>query len=76
MDETLSRKFDPTAESRRTLDRILPRIEEQFAAKIKAQPQAWPRFISRLDKHYPRLLNCYSRFMATITIFFITSKHS
>ena len=56
MDKTFSRIFDPTAESRRTLDRILPRIEEQFSVKIKAQPQAWPRFISRLDKHFPRLM--------------------
>ncbi len=48
--------FDPTKETRLTLARLLPRIEEQFSPKIKAHPQDWSIFLSRLNRYLPQLL--------------------
>jgi amylosucrase len=49
--------FDPHAESRRTLERLLPRLEQAFEPRIKKQPKDWPIFAARLEKHFPMLLN-------------------
>ncbi len=42
-------------EAQRTLNRLLPRIEEEFAGIIAQQPQEWSRLQMRLTHHFPRL---------------------
>lgn len=44
-----------------TLARLLPRLEQHFSAASKKQPQAWKAFLSRLEKHFPRLFYLYFR---------------
>ncbi len=44
-----------TLEAQRTLDRLLPRLEVEFAAVAKRQPKLWAQFLSRLNAHFPRL---------------------
>lgn len=44
-----------------TLARLLPRLEQHFSAASKKQPQAWKAFLSRLEKHFPRLFDLYFR---------------
>ena len=56
MDETGDTRFDAAVESSRTLERLLPRLEEKLAANIKAQQPAWTQFKQRLEAHFPRLL--------------------
>ncbi|NOY97709.1 MAG: amylosucrase [Chloroflexi bacterium] len=38
-----------------TLERIIPRLERRFAARIKQDPVAWDDFQRRLQIHFPRL---------------------
>ena len=42
-------------EAQRTLNRLLPRIEEEFAGIISQQPQEWSRLQIRLTHQFPRL---------------------
>jgi hypothetical protein len=56
MNDTNNRGFDPTIESKRTLARLLPRIEEKYSSKIKEQAQDWSTFIVRLEVYFPTLL--------------------
>jgi amylosucrase len=46
-------------ESKRTLQRLLPRVEKEISASISADPQGWQEFTKRLDKYFPSLLNLY-----------------
>jgi amylosucrase len=46
-------------ESQRSLKRILPRLEERFKKQIKANPQGWQVFSTRLQKHFPKLFKLY-----------------
>ena len=48
--------FDLSVEARRTLDRLLPRIEASFSSRINKQPENWLVFRARLEDHFPRLL--------------------
>ncbi len=51
--------------SRRSLERMRPRLEEAFAAEIAARPQEWLAFTRRLEAHFDRLfellVNVYGR---------------
>jgi amylosucrase len=46
-------------ESKRTLKRLLPRVEQEFANSISADPQGWQAFTTRLQKYFPALFNLY-----------------
>jgi amylosucrase len=43
--------------AKRSLGRLLPRMETQFAGYAAAHPQEWCTFIGRLEKHFPRLFD-------------------
>jgi amylosucrase len=59
------RDFNPKEEAGRTLSRLLPRIKEKYSSAISDQPENWSAFISRLDAHFPTLVellvSLYSR---------------
>jgi len=46
-------------ESKRTLDRILPVLQEKFKEDIKQDEQGWQTFQVRLNQHFPKLFNLY-----------------
>ena len=43
--------------SRRTLDRVLPRLRERFSDQIERNADDWPAFLTRLEEHFPRLFS-------------------
>jgi amylosucrase len=47
-------------ETRRTLQRLLPRLEQVLANCISADPQGWDEFVTRLHKHFPTLFSLYA----------------
>ncbi|HVN15627.1 MAG TPA: alpha-amylase family glycosyl hydrolase, partial [Anaerolineales bacterium] len=51
--------FNIEHESKRTLARLLPRLEERFQVERNADPRGWQDFCTRLEKHFPRLFNLY-----------------
>jgi len=46
-------------EALRTLDRLLPRLENSLAEQIKADPANWEVFSNRLHRHFPLLFQLY-----------------
>lgn len=46
-------------EAQRTLNRILLRLEKEFADSIASDPNAWTEFSTRLQKHFPSLFRLY-----------------
>lgn len=46
-------------EAQRTLDRILPRLEKEFADSITSHPQEWAAFLIRLQQNFSRLFRLY-----------------
>jgi len=48
-------KLEVAIEARRTLDRLLPRVEDGFSTFKKRHPKAWAQFLSRVNEHFPRL---------------------
>lgn len=57
-------------ESKRTLQRLLPRIEKELSASISADPQGWREFNVRVQKHFPALFNLYLGLYGTRYDFF------
>lgn len=53
-DETLIER-----ESKRTLQRLLPRLVINLSSSISADPQGWHEFTGRLDKYFPALFRLY-----------------
>lgn len=47
-------------ESRRSLARILPRVEQELKRSIAKEPEAWGQFITRLQRNFPALLQLYA----------------
>lgn len=47
-------------ESRRTIKRILPRIEQALKRSITKDPQVWGQFRARLEKNFSSLLALYA----------------
>lgn len=47
--------LDVMQAAQRTLDRLLPRLEADFSTYIKDHPRDWKHFLTRLNKHFPRL---------------------
>jgi len=46
-------------ESRRTLQRLLPRLENELSDFVSADPQGWHEFIERLHRYFPSLFRLY-----------------
>ena len=46
-------------ESKRSQQRLLPRLEKELTDSISADPQGWQDFVERIDKYFPSLFNLY-----------------
>ena len=46
-------------ESKRTLERILPRLKQIFDTEIEADSKGWQKFHDRLTRHFPHLFKLY-----------------
>jgi glycosidase len=46
-------------ETRRSLNRLLPRVQSSLAEQIAADPQGWEQFKLRLRTHFPALFQLY-----------------
>jgi amylosucrase/maltose alpha-D-glucosyltransferase/alpha-amylase len=55
-------------ETRRSLERILPRLEQEFAGRAPAEE--WAAFRRRLDAHFPRLFRLLVELYGTRYDFF------
>lgn len=53
LDQSLER------EARRSLQRLLPRVEQTIKKNISKDPQGWSQFGARLQKNFPALFNLY-----------------
>ncbi len=53
LDQSLER------EARRSLQRLLPRVEQTLKKNISKDPQGWSQFNARLQKNFPALFNLY-----------------
>jgi amylosucrase len=51
---------DIEREAQRSLDRILPRVEEVLKPKIKKDRLGWKQFSSRLHRNFPTLFTLYA----------------
>jgi amylosucrase len=49
-----SGSIDPAA---RSLERLLPRINDRYRRFARQQPREWQTFLTRLQTHFPRLFN-------------------
>lgn len=47
-------------EARRSLARILPRVEQTLRRSIAKEPQVWDQFTTRLNRNFPTLLALYA----------------
>ena len=46
-------------EVRKSLQRLLPRVEQTLKKNISKDPQGWKQFTARLQKNFPALFNLY-----------------
>jgi len=51
--------IDFELESRRTLERLLPRLQHDLASQISIDPKRWKEFSKRLHIHFPTLFRLY-----------------
>lgn len=51
--------LQPVSRPQRTLTRLLPRLERDFADPISSDREGWREFTNRLDKHFPVLFDLY-----------------
>lgn len=47
-------------EAQRTLQRLLPRLEQSLSAYVATDPQGWADFVRRLQKHFSSLFGLYA----------------
>jgi amylosucrase len=57
-------------ETRRSLARLLLRLQDAFVSQIAADPQGWEQFTQRLESHYPTLFRLYYELYSTRYDFF------
>ena len=57
-------------ESKRALQRLLPRVEQGLSDSISADPQGWQEFTQRLGKYFPALFDLYLGLYSTRYDFF------
>ncbi len=62
--------IDIEHEAKRTLHRLLPRVEKDLSTSITSDPQGWQEFNIRLQKHFPALFNLYLGLYGTRYDFF------
>ncbi|MEP7135141.1 MAG: amylosucrase [Chloroflexota bacterium] len=62
--------FNLEQESKRTLRRLLPRVEQELSKSISADPRGWYEFTERLNKYFPSLFNLYFGLYSTRYDFF------
>jgi glycosidase len=46
-------------ETKRTWQRLLPRLQKELVDSISADPKGWQEFTGRLEKYFPALFNLY-----------------
>lgn len=51
--------LDLERETKRTLQRLLPRLETALAAQVSADARGWQDFVDRLNAHFPTLFELY-----------------
>lgn len=61
MPTTLATPPDLARKAQRTLARLLPRLDAEFATAAAAAPDEWATFRRRLDEHFPRLFGLLYR---------------
>ena len=49
----------PERESKRTLQRLLPRLERELSDSISADPRGWREFNERIQRYFPALFDLY-----------------
>lgn len=57
-------------EARRSLDRLLPRLETHLNDRIQSDPAGWEEFTARLHRQFPRLFELYYSLYSTRYDFF------
>ena len=57
-------------ESKRTLQRLLPRVEQTLSDSTSSDPQGWQEFTERLQKYFPSLFALYFGLYSTRYDFF------
>ena len=57
-------------EAHRSYQRLLPFLQNTFAAQAVANPQEWQSFLERLEATFPRLFNLYYQLYHTRYDFF------
>ena len=57
-------------ETRRSLARLLLRLQDAFVSQIEADPHGWEQFTQRLESHYPTLFKLYYELYSTRYDFF------
>ena len=65
---TLSNSLD--YEAQRSLNRLIPRLEDTFAENIVSDPKGWQVFLARLNEHFSTLFRLYFRLYHTRYDFF------
>ncbi len=61
-------------ESKRTLRRLLPRVEQELSKSISSDPNGWQEFTERLDKYFPAIFNLYVGLYGTRYDFFFYTE--
>jgi len=51
--------MDYTQEVKRTLRRLLPRVEETLKLQVEKDPQGWRQYLHRVDLEFPALFSLY-----------------
>ena len=51
--------LDLHREASRVLTYLLPNLEQELAASIKEDPQAWKTFVRHLETHFDHLFHLY-----------------
>lgn len=57
-------------EPKRSLRRLLPRLEKELSVSISSDPHAWQKFEERLQNYFPSLFHLYSGLYGTRYDFF------
>ena len=62
--------LDLKRESKRTLQRLLPRVKNELSDRIRADAEGWQSFHARLQKYFPVLFDLYLELYGTRYDFF------
>jgi amylosucrase len=57
-------------ESKRSLERLMPRLEKELSVSISTDPKAWQMFSDRLQNYFPSFFNLYFDLYSTRYDFF------